>query len=112
MGDNVEVNVYPLHQAKAMAERLGLYLVEIDKSLELCDSEIEGKISNRYKAINEHLFFPDVDEGEALIFNGFVYHGSVSHKYEKSRFSIDMRLQRFEKPLFQKFNEYFEVLKI
>ena len=29
MGDNVEVNVYPLHQAKAMAERLGLDLVEI-----------------------------------------------------------------------------------
>ena len=29
MGDNVEVNVYPLYQAKAMAERLGLDLVEI-----------------------------------------------------------------------------------
>tara|TARA_B100001167_G_scaffold39789_1_gene22486 strand:+ start:443 stop:895 length:453 start_codon:yes stop_codon:yes gene_type:complete len=29
VGDNVEVNVYPLHQAKAMAERLGLDLVEI-----------------------------------------------------------------------------------
>lgn len=29
MGDNVEVNVYPLHQAKAIAERLGLDLVEI-----------------------------------------------------------------------------------
>jgi|TARA_B110000438_G_scaffold119511_1_gene116612 translation initiation factor IF-3 len=29
VGENVEVNVYPLHQAKAMAERLGLDLVEI-----------------------------------------------------------------------------------
>ncbi|MEC7895889.1 MAG: translation initiation factor IF-3 [Bacteroidota bacterium] len=29
VGDNVEVNVYPLHHAKAMAERLGLDLVEI-----------------------------------------------------------------------------------
>ena len=29
VGGNVEVNVYPLHQAKAMAERLGLDLVEI-----------------------------------------------------------------------------------
>ena len=32
MGDNVEVNVYPLHQAKAMAERLGLDLVEISSN--------------------------------------------------------------------------------
>ena len=64
----------PFHKVEGNS---GLYLVEIDKSLELCDSEIEGKISNRYKAINEHLFFPDVDEGEALIFNGFVYHVSV-----------------------------------
>ncbi len=29
VGENVEVNVYPLHQAKAMADRLGLDLVEI-----------------------------------------------------------------------------------
>ena len=29
VGENVEVNVYPLHQAKAMADTLGLDLVEI-----------------------------------------------------------------------------------
>ncbi|HIF49573.1 MAG TPA: translation initiation factor IF-3 [Cytophagales bacterium] len=34
VGDNVEVNVYPLHQAKAMAERLGLDLVEISPNID------------------------------------------------------------------------------
>ena len=34
MGDNVEVNVYPLHQAKAIAERLGLDLVEISPNID------------------------------------------------------------------------------
>jgi sporadic carbohydrate cluster 2OG-Fe(II) oxygenase len=99
----------PLHKVEGNS---GLYLVDLNKSINICDMEIQGKIKSRYDFLKEYLFFPEVDDGEALIFNGFIYHGSVSHKFKKSRFSIDLRLQSLDKPLFHKFNEYFKIIEI
>ena len=99
----------PLHKVEGNS---GLYLVDLKQSIYASDMEIDGEIKNRYDYLKDFIFFPEVDEGEALIFNPFIYHGSVNHKFKNSRFSIDIRLQSINKPLFQKFNEYFKIIEL
>ena len=60
----------------------GLYLVDLKQSIYASDMEIDGEIKNRYDYLKDFIFFPEVDEGEALIFNPFIYHGSVNHKFK------------------------------
>ena len=55
------------------------------------------------------MFFPKIKFGEALVFNPFVYHGSIHHKNKRSRISLDVRLQRLDRPLFQKYNDFLEI---
>ena len=92
--------------------KTGIFIVDADKSVELCDFEINNVIQNRLEILKDHLHFPKVNIGEALLFNGFVYHGSVDHTSEKARISVDVRLQSSIKPLFQKFNEFFKMVKL
>ena len=47
------------------------------------------------------MYFPKIKFGEVLIFNPFVYHGSIYHKSEYARISVDARFQSLNKPLFQ-----------
>ena len=99
----------PFHDVE---NKSGIYIVDSDKSVELCDYEINNKITNRLDLLKEHMYFPEVRYGEALLFNGFVYHGTVDHDVKQARISLDLRLQSSDKPLFQKFNEFFRKVKL
>ena len=99
----------PFHNVET---KTGIYIVNSVKSVELCDYEINNKITNRLDLLKEHMYFPEVKYGEALLFNGFVYHGTVDHDVKQARISLDLRLQSRAKPLFQKFNEFFRKVKL
>ena len=57
------------------------------------------------------MYFPKIKFGEALIFNPFVYHGSIYHK-EYARISVDARFQSLNKPLLQKYNDFFKTIEL
>ena len=94
----------PFHD---IIDNSGLFIIDDKLSVKLCDEEIKKKINNRRKLLSDYIFFPKLKFGEALIFNPFVYHGSIQHKSNKSRISLDLRLQRLSHPLFQKYNDFF-----
>ena len=97
----------PFHD---IIDNSGLFIIDDKLSVKLCDEEIEKKIKNRRKLLSDYLFFPKLKFGEAIIFNPFVYHGSIQHESNKSRISLDLRVQRFSHPLFQKYNDFFTAL--
>jgi len=94
----------PFHD---IIDNSGIFIIDDQLSVKLCDEEIQKKIKNRRRLLSDYLFFPKLKFGEALIFNPFVYHGSILHESNKSRISVDLRLQRFSHPLFQKYNDFF-----
>ena len=58
------------------------------------------------------MIFPKIKFGEALIFNPFVYHGSIYHDSNYARISLDVRFQSLNKPLFQKYNDFFKAIEL
>ena len=87
-------------------------MIDDKLSVDLCDKEIKNNINNREKFLFNKMFFPKIKFGEAFVFNPFVYHGSIHHKNKSSRISLDVRLQRLDRPLFQKYNDFFTTLNL
>lgn len=99
----------PFHD---IIDKSGLFLIDDKSSVKLCDKEIKENITNREKLISKKMFFPKLKFGEALIFNPFCYHGSVYHENSYSRFSLDFRFQSQNKPLFQRYIDFFITTKL
>ena len=99
----------PFHD---IIDKSGIFLIDDKLSVNLCDKEIKNNINNREKFLFNKMFFPKIKFGEALVFNPFVYHGSIHHKNKSSRISLDVRLQRLDRPLFQKYNDFFTTLNL
>tara|TARA_Y100000741_G_scaffold328045_1_gene281027 strand:+ start:345 stop:1055 length:711 start_codon:yes stop_codon:yes gene_type:complete len=94
----------PFHD---IIDNSGIFLIDDVTSVKLCDKEIKKNVKDREKLVSKNVFFPKIKLGEALIFNPFVTHGSVYHKNIYSRLSLDFRVQSFNKPLFQRYNDFF-----
>ena len=95
----------PFHQIN---DESGNYMIDDHQSVKLCDDELNSDIESREDFLKiQNLTFPKVKFGEALFFNGFVYHGSVQHNNSKARVSLDVRMQQASAPLFQKYNDFF-----
>jgi hypothetical protein len=84
----------------------GIFIIDSDKSVELCDYELSNQTQSRWDIIKDHIHFPKIRYGEALLFNSFVYHGTIKHSVKKAKISADVRFQSVNKPLYQKFNEF------
>ena len=90
----------------------GIFIIDSDKSVELCDYELSNQTKSRWEIIKDHIHFPQINYGEALLFNSFVYHGTIKNSAIKARISADVRFQSINKPLYEKFNEFFETVKL
>lgn len=99
----------PFHE---VIDNSGIFLIDDKLSVKLCDIEIKKKIKNRQKFLSKHFYFPKLKFGEALIFNAFVYHGAIYHNNKNARISLDARLQRSDRPLFEKYNEFFSEIHL
>ena len=99
----------PLHD---IVDKSGIFLIDDKLSVKLCDKEIKNNINNREDFLSNRMFFPKLKFGEAIIFNPFVYHGSVYHQNKNSRVSLDVRIQNFKHPLFQKYNDFFKTINL
>ena len=98
----------PFHQIE---DNSGIFLIKDNLSVKLCDNEIKNNIKDREKLLSKHFFFPKLKFGQALILNAFVYHGSIYHRNKKARISVDARFQISGKPMFEKYNDFFESFK-
>ncbi len=99
----------PFHD---VTDKSGIFLIDDSLSVKFCDSEIKKNIKDREKLLSNKMYFPKIKFGEALIFNPFVYHGSIYHKSEYARISVDARFQSLNKPLFQKYNDFFKTIEL
>ncbi len=99
----------PFHDIE---DNSGIFVIDDILSIKLADIELSKKVKSREKLLDEYKYFPKLKFGEAIIFNSFVYHGSVYHASKNARISIDIRIQKLNNPLFQKFNDFFSYVKI
>ena len=99
----------PFHD---IVDKSGIFLIKDKLSVKLCDKEIKNNINDREKFLSKKMFFPKLKFGEALVFNPSVYHGSIYHNNTSSRISVDVRLQKQNHPLFQKYNDFFKTVDL
>ena len=99
----------PFHD---IIDNSGIFLIDDELSVKLCDKEIKKNIKSREQLLLEHQIFPKIKYGQALIFNPFVYHGSIYYEKNRSRISVDVRFQKFSNPLLQKYNDFFKTLNL
>ena len=99
----------PYHEIN---DKSGIWLIPLRDSLEILKKE--KNVKHRKKLIREskNLFFPKFKEGESIILNSFVYHGSNIKKTKPVRISSDVRLQKKNSLFLYKFNEFFEITKL
>lgn len=99
----------PLHN---IIDNSGIFAINDKLSVKLCDIEIKKQIKNRRKFLSGHSFFPKLNFGEAIIFNTFVYHGAIKHKNDRARLALVIRVQNSNRPLFEKYNDFFTTLNL
>ena len=87
-------------------------IIEMGNDFELLYYSYKKYIFEFLRVGHLPLWSPSESLGYSLIFNPFVYHGSIYHNSNYARISLDVRFQSLEKPLFQKYNDYFKTAEL
>tara|TARA_B100000427_G_C15455124_1_gene571419 strand:+ start:102 stop:809 length:708 start_codon:yes stop_codon:yes gene_type:complete len=90
----------------------GIWLLPLKDSLQILKKE--KSVLHRKKLIqnSKNLFFPQFEEGESILFNSFIYHGSNMSNKNPLRISSDIRVQKKNSLFLYKFNEFFEPINL
>ena len=100
---------FPFHE---ITGNCGIFLIDDRQSVKFCDLELKKNIKSREKTLKKHHFFPQLKLGEAIIFNAFVYHGAVYHKYNSARISVDIRFIKHNQPFLERFTDFFKKINL
>ena len=101
----------PLHD---LDDDTGVWIIDQHRSMHLLNKEktagrVMGKniLDINSPDMRGHLVFAPLAFGEAVIFNGFCLHGSISNTTERSRVCVNFRFQSRDERLFLKSSEFF-----
>lgn len=101
----------PFHN---ISDKRGIWIIDIKDSLKIL--KVYNKLSQK-KLIslikNSKSFkYLELNYGQSVLFNAFVFHGSEAFLESGLRISADLRIQKYSDPFLFKSSEYFDYLKL